>query len=226
MTEQYISHINQIGSLDSCPYCAKALIKIPNRKVECPFCNELIYVKTRPTDQARVLVTEEQWVEFLDYSGLFDSIYEIIRGLRFIEGNFMKHKLQLTEKFGRTPSDNDIYWSMVQENKLKNYKQGVEYKNWGPYANCSLSSAAVLLSENKYLEAANYLAEACLFDYYEYGRLDAYVLSDALQSVLKLSDKSESDLVDILKKCKEKLPMLADKKLDLDRVARAVFQPE
>jgi DNA-directed RNA polymerase subunit RPC12/RpoP len=226
MTEQYISHINQIGSLDSCPYCAKALIKIPKRKVECPFCNELIYVKTRPTDQARVLVTEEQWVEFLDYSGLFDSIYEIIRGLRFIEGNFMKHKLQLTEKFGRTPSDNDIYWSMVQENKLKNYKQGVEYKNWGPYANCSLSSAAVLLSENKYLEAANYLAEACLFDYYEYGRLDAYVLSDALQSVLKLSDKSESDLVDILKKCKEKLPMLADKKLDLDRVARAVFQPE
>ena len=226
MTEKYISHINQIGSLDSCPYCAKTLIKIPKRKVECPFCNEFIYVKTRPTDQARVLVTEDQWVEFLDYSGLFDSIYEIIRGLRSIEGDFVKHKLQLTEKFGRTPSDNDIYWSMIQKNKLENYKQGVEYRNWGPYANCSLSSAAVLLSENKYLEAANYLAEACLFDYYEYGRLDAYVLSDALQSALKLSDKSESDLVDILRNCKEKLPMLAHKKMNLDRVAHAVFQSE
>lgn len=226
MTERYISHINQIGSLDSCPYCGKVLTKIPKRKVECPFCNELIYVKTRPTDQARVLVTEDQCDEFMDYSSLFDSIYEIIRGLRFIEGDFIKHKEQLTEKFGRTPSDNDIYWSMIEENKLENYKQGVEYKNWGPYANCSLSFGAVLLSENKYLEAANYLAEACLFDYYEYGRLDAYVLSDALQSALKLSDKSESDLVDILGNCKEKLPMLAHKKMNLERIARAVFHPE
>ncbi len=51
-----------------CPYCAKSLDKMPGRKTKCPFCNNYMYVRTRPADNKKVVVTEqdaarieEQW---------------------------------------------------------------------------------------------------------------------------------------------------------------------
>jgi len=51
-----------------CPYCAKPLEKMPGRKTKCPFCANFMYVRTRPADKKRVIVTEqdatkidEQW---------------------------------------------------------------------------------------------------------------------------------------------------------------------
>jgi len=49
-----------IGYLDKCPHCLKKLNTIPVRKKKCPFCGEYIFVKTRPLDEKKVLVTEEQ----------------------------------------------------------------------------------------------------------------------------------------------------------------------
>jgi SPP1 gp7 family putative phage head morphogenesis protein len=52
-----------------CPYCAKPLEKMPGRKTKCPFCANFMYVRTRPADKKRVIVTEqdaakinEQWM--------------------------------------------------------------------------------------------------------------------------------------------------------------------
>jgi len=52
-----------------CPYCAKPLDKMPGRKTKCPFCANYMYVRTRPADKKRVVVTEqdaakinEQWM--------------------------------------------------------------------------------------------------------------------------------------------------------------------
>ena len=51
-----------------CPYCTKPLEKMPGRKAKCPFCANFMYVRTRPADKKRVIVTEqdaakieEQW---------------------------------------------------------------------------------------------------------------------------------------------------------------------
>jgi len=53
--------LSEVGNLDSvCPYCAAALEKKPSRKKKCPDCNNFIYVRTRPFDRKRVLVTEAQ----------------------------------------------------------------------------------------------------------------------------------------------------------------------
>ncbi len=41
-----------------CPYCQNALKKIPGAKTKCSQCGRFIYVRTRPEDGARVLVTE------------------------------------------------------------------------------------------------------------------------------------------------------------------------
>ncbi len=51
-----------------CPYCHRSLAKMPGRKTKCLFCANYMYVRTRPVDKKRVVVTEqdaakidEQW---------------------------------------------------------------------------------------------------------------------------------------------------------------------
>ncbi len=51
----------EIGNIEAiCPYCNKELEKKPGRKKKCPFCGNFIYVRTRPYDSEKVLVTETQ----------------------------------------------------------------------------------------------------------------------------------------------------------------------
>lgn len=59
-----------LGNIEPvCPYCALFLDKMPSRKTKCPFCANYMYVRTRPADKNRVVVTEqdaakidEQWM--------------------------------------------------------------------------------------------------------------------------------------------------------------------
>jgi len=56
--------LKEIGFVDAvCPYCSSALEKKPGRKKKCPDCANFIYVRTRPIDGERVLVTEAQAAE-------------------------------------------------------------------------------------------------------------------------------------------------------------------
>jgi len=56
--------LQEIGFVDAiCPYCSSALEKKPGRKKKCPHCGNFIYVRTRPIDRERVLVTEGQLAE-------------------------------------------------------------------------------------------------------------------------------------------------------------------
>ena len=43
-----------------CPNCHKALSKIPSAKTKCPHCGENMFVRTRPKDNARVVVTKAE----------------------------------------------------------------------------------------------------------------------------------------------------------------------
>jgi DNA polymerase-3 subunit epsilon len=53
--------LTEVGCLDNtCPNCGAALSFRPGRKTKCPHCGEFIFVRTRPFDRRRVLVTKEQ----------------------------------------------------------------------------------------------------------------------------------------------------------------------
>lgn len=50
-----------IGSTEAiCPYCLQMLKKFPGRKTKCPHCSEYMFIRTRPSDLVKVVVTKEQ----------------------------------------------------------------------------------------------------------------------------------------------------------------------
>jgi DNA-directed RNA polymerase subunit RPC12/RpoP len=53
-----------MNSLDQrraeCPRCRKSLKKIPASKTKCPHCGDFMFVRTRPQDGARVVVTADE----------------------------------------------------------------------------------------------------------------------------------------------------------------------
>ena len=56
--------LSEIGRVDNlCPYCEQRLTKRPERKTACPHCGNLIFVRSRPVDRKRVLLTESQTSE-------------------------------------------------------------------------------------------------------------------------------------------------------------------
>jgi hypothetical protein len=53
--------LSELGRLDSlCPYCECELARRPERKTRCPHCGGNVFVRIRPIDRERVLLTEQQ----------------------------------------------------------------------------------------------------------------------------------------------------------------------
>ena len=93
-----------------CPYCSKMLGKMPGRKRKCPDCWKYMYVRTRPVDRQRVLVTE-QGVK--DVDDQWTTIHAKQRVRQFVdEEEFEKEKAALAARFGWGPSDNDVLWAI------------------------------------------------------------------------------------------------------------------
>lgn len=150
--------LKDIGKIDSvCPYCENFLSKRPSRKAKCPHCGKFIFVRTRPLDRKRVLVTESeaeaienQWArvsrtEFKDY--IDPEVFE-------------KEKRALSLRFGCDPSDNDVRWSILNQQLLENSING----NWGLYRNTRLSMGGVLEKEGKFPDSLATYLEVCYLD--------------------------------------------------------------
>ena len=94
----WAGRLKSIGETDKCPYCKKQQIKIPGRKKKCEFCGEFIYVRTRPSDRKKVLVTEKQVGDIERQWAEYHHLDEWIRRLSqwgITEKNIMKHNVTL-----------------------------------------------------------------------------------------------------------------------------------
>lgn len=158
-------HINPvIGRTDAaCPYCERTLSKRPSRKARCPHCDNFIYVRTRPNDRKRVLVTEAEAAQIV-------AQWELARETPSLEsfkernadekGAFERERAALAAKFGGPPSDRDVRWSLLNKQLIEHSSEG----NWGLYRNARLDMADILHADGR-LEAAllTYL-EVCYLD--------------------------------------------------------------
>ncbi len=147
-----------IGVAESvCPYCSRLLQRKPTKKTKCPQCGKVIYVRTRPQDQLKVLVTEQQ-------ADLLEEQWSIIKG-RHGEYLAQKRKIEtervrLTKLFGTAPSENDVKWGLLGKDAMEHAVNG----NWGFYRNARFQMAEVLRNEFKLQQALSFYCWVCYLD--------------------------------------------------------------
>jgi len=141
-----------------CPNCHKALSKIPGAKTKCSHCGEFMFVRTRPKDNARVVVTKAE-------ADKIDEEWSIVAGTHDIfvaeKEEFAKEKEVLRKRFGgKEPSDNDVRWGLLNKQLTEHAKNG----DWGLYRNARFQMAEILRGEMKLKEALRTYLEVCYLD--------------------------------------------------------------
>jgi hypothetical protein len=119
------SRYSDIGNLGAvCPYCDAPLDKKPGAKAKCPHCDEYIYVKKRPLDMERVLVTADQR-EILEQEW---SERHIRRqwGPDWVEA-YDEAVVALERQFGFKPPLADVYWRVLDQMV---FSQTMEGERW------------------------------------------------------------------------------------------------
>jgi len=138
-----------------CPYCDYQFDKPLSRKKNCPQCKQDIYVRTLPNqdekDKIRVAVTEEQAEKIEEAWAKLNGTYDEYRENK---ERYEKMKNDLRHSWGKEPSESDIQWHLLMENRVK-YAQ--EHQ-WGLFRNATLGMAEHLYSEKDYeLSLRHYL---------------------------------------------------------------------
>ena len=152
------SSFEKIGNVESrCPHCQTPLEKRPARKKKCPHCGEFIYVRTRPADRNKVLVTEQQAAQV-------DEQWTIVHGTLNIDQEekreFDAAKNELGKRFGSEPSDRDVWWSIYNKRLMEQASHG----DWGLYRNTRLDMAELLRKEAKHKHAIDTYLEVSYLD--------------------------------------------------------------
>jgi len=141
-----------------CPNCHKALSKIPGAKTRCPHCGEFMFVRTRPKDNVRVVVTKTE-------ADKIDEEWTIVAGTHDIfvaeKEEFAKEKEILRKRFGgKEPSDNDVWWGLLNKQLIEHVKNA----DWGLYRNARFQMAEILRGEMKLKDALQTYFEVCYLD--------------------------------------------------------------
>ncbi len=147
-----------IGTTDTCPSCKKKLETIPSKKKKCPFCGQFIYVRTRPQDRKKILITEkekdlieEQWQQHF----LESEDKEILK-----DPEFEKAKKELTKQFGKEASTSDARWRVYNQRIIELASK----RQWGLYRNNKLDMTKLLIREGHHKQALMTLYEICYLD--------------------------------------------------------------
>ncbi len=140
-----------------CPYCSKGLDKMPSRKKRCSHCGNYMYVRTRPSDRKRVVVTEQDAVKIDEQWMKERSTYDAYLADK---REFETQKAVLMKKWGREPSDSDVYWAIYNKQLLEHAKRG----DWGLYRNTRFSMAELLRREKRNRPALETYLEVSYLD--------------------------------------------------------------
>ncbi len=186
--------MKDIGNVENiCPYCSKPLSKRPQQKAQCHHCNKSIFVRTRPSDRRRVLVTEDQAIEV-------KALWNAKRGVRSprIEKKegFDDEKKVLTKRFGCEPSDTDVIWSLLNKELIEHSRT----QNWIGYRTTIFDMGELLRGESKWSDALQRYFEVCYLDlngpcnYGNVSDINADLLSAGLGEEIKPFNPDRGEL--------------------------------
>jgi hypothetical protein len=124
-----------------CPYCGAPLAKMPGRKKKCPACCRSIYVRTRPLDRQRVLLTEAELP-------VLDAQWSQV------------HTHSMLSRFDEPGLTRDQQWAGCNRELVDHAKNG----DWGLYRNTRLHMASLLHREGRRQQALVTYLEASYID--------------------------------------------------------------
>jgi hypothetical protein len=141
-----------------CPSCGFGLNKVPGAKTKCPHCAAFMYVRTDPETNSRVVVTAERAEEIEDEWSKINGTWEYRQEEK---RRYEATKEQLTKNFkGVVPSDNDIKWSLLNEDSIKH----ASVQDWGLYRNTVFQMGEILRKEEKHSMAIEKYLLVCYMD--------------------------------------------------------------
>lgn len=202
-------NLPKIGNVEAiCPHCNQSLEKKSGRKKKCPNCGEYIYVRTRPIDNQKVLVTQDQ-TEIIEeqWAIVYGTHKEYIAQRENTKRTIEKERQTLEKRFGQKPSDNDIQWSLLNNDILKH----AQHRDWGLFRNTKFNMAEILRKETKLKSALSFYLEVCYLDlngpnnvggisssellkeYPAWNPKDAFLAPGIISRVLKIIKKIEFD---------------------------------
>lgn len=151
-------NIEPIGLVDAvCPYCSQTLDKKPGRKKKCPHCGEFIFVRTRPSDQKQVLVTQAQADQIEEQWSIVNGTHDYYLAQK---QRYLDEKAKLTERFREEASDRDVKWRLFNQDLIRNASQ----QDWGFFRNTKMQMADLLRKENRLKGALSFYLEVCYID--------------------------------------------------------------
>ena len=141
-----------------CPSCGGGLAKVPGAKTKCPHCATFMFIRTDPATNSRVVVTAERAEEIEDEWAKINGTWEERESEK---QRFADTRALLTERFkGKTPSDNDVKWSMLNEDSMKH----ASMQDWGLYRNVIFAMGEILRKEGKHSMAIEKYLLVCYID--------------------------------------------------------------
>ena len=147
-----------IGNIEPiCPNCGKALESKPSRKIKCPECRKFMFVRTRPSDNKKVLVTEAQAKVIEEQWSIVNCTHDSYLKEKKA---FENERASQAKRFGCEPLENDVKWALFN-------KQLTEYAlkgDWGFYRNTKLQMADILRKEKRLKNALYFYLDVFYLD--------------------------------------------------------------
>ena len=140
-----------------CPYCETKLEKKPSRKKQCPHCENYIYKRTRPYDDAHIIIREDQIEDMEEQWAIANGSYDLFLKEKKRE---QKIKERLTKRYGHEPSDSDLEWRILNDQLIEFEQKG----DWGFARNKRLEMAKHLKKHSKPNISLKMFCEICYID--------------------------------------------------------------
>ena len=144
----------QLGTdTPNCPYCGIPLSKMPVRATVCKSCKNKFYVRTRPYDEKKIIMTEKDIQEL-------DAEWKLISFMKELGDKYFICEEELKElRHTNSIPPADVFWWKISHDRLKaELSQDIV-----TLSNVLRRSGSFLISENRYSEA---LEDLLLYIYY------------------------------------------------------------
>lgn len=164
-SDKTVSETNQSSSLSKnignttavCPYCNEKLEKMPKRKTKCSNCDNHIYKRTRPYDEAHIIIREDQIDAIEEEWAIKNGNHDI-----YLKEKDREKRIRddMRERFGKEPADEDVEFRVLNDQAVEAEFEG----QWGFARNFRLKMAKNLKKRGSLEKSLRLYFHVCFLD--------------------------------------------------------------